>query len=247
MQYFSQVWWKIPIRTSLKTVPRVFPLFRHFSFPEYQTKTHFLRAAGQKKNSWGPRSRPVQNQAHQLVALWTVLGFSKVRLGEDPGGKDSNLRGRGAWLLREPAWGLRAGKAWPAHTRQEEKVRIAGGNESASTAASPGNQPIARPLPAGAARGLSSRGGAERWRHPAGFFFFGAPVPQAPPPPIPVGLLVLLNVHLHRISYSKCLPVCRLKALTQGPSSSPGARSELKIRVRVSGSRSRQYHGQLQF
>lgn len=65
--------------------------------------------------------------------------------------------------------------------------------------------------------------------------------------PPPVGRLVLLNVHLHRISYSKCLPVCRLKALTQGLSSSPGARSELKIRVRVLGSRSRQYHGQLHF
>lgn len=76
---------------------------------------------------------------------------------------------------------------------------------------------------------------------------FGAPVPQAPPPPTPVGLLVRLNVHLHRISCSKCLPVSRLKAQTQGPSSSPGARSELKIRVRVSRSRSRQYHGQLHF
>lgn len=110
----------------------------------------------------GPRSRLVQNQAHQLVALWTVLGFSKVRLGGDPGEKDSNLRGRGAWLLQEPAWGLRAVKAWPAPKRQEEKVRTAGGKEYASTVVSPGNQPTARPLPAGAARGLSSRGGAER-------------------------------------------------------------------------------------
>lgn len=172
---FDDKRYKFRIRTSLKTVPRVFPLFRHFSFPEYQTKTHFLRAAGQKKKPWGPRSRPVQNQAHQLVALWTVLGFSKGRLGGDPGGKDSNLRGRGAWLLREPAWGLRAGKAWPAHTRQEEKVRIAvgrGKNPPAQprrqeTSQPPGpfrQAPLAGFLPAAARSGDVSRLGFWRAR-----------------------------------------------------------------------------------
>lgn len=51
---FDDKRYKFRIRISLKTVPRVFPLFRHFSFLEHQTKTQFLRGAGQNKNPWGP-------------------------------------------------------------------------------------------------------------------------------------------------------------------------------------------------
>lgn len=180
---------------------------------------------------------------HQLVVLWAALSFSKGRPEGDAGGKGSNLRGCGALLWREPAWGLRARKAWPAPKRQEESTNCGERSHQRSRVA---RKPANRPAPSG--RRLSRAFFPGRRRVVTSpCRVFGAPHPPQPRSAHLVRSLVLLRSRLHIISYSRCLLVSRLKAHTQGPLLIPGIGSEEGIRLSVSACRGRHCHGQLHF